>query len=70
MATHGYTLHNSSRYLTVSSERGTDEQEITIPIVDIPLTVPIPSSPTRQLLLLLKQFHYLRGTWRLKDYTM
>lgn len=34
----------------VCFEREADVQEITTPIVDIPLTVPIQSSPTRQLL--------------------
>lgn len=34
----------------VRYERETEVQEITTPIVDIPLTVPIQSSPTRQLL--------------------
>lgn len=54
----------------VRSWHQADVQKITTPIVDIPLTVPIQLSPTRQLLGLLKQHRYLRGTRRLKDHTM
>lgn len=42
-------FRESTLSVGVRFERGTDVQETTIPIVDIPRTVPIQSSPARQL---------------------